>query len=169
MEVFSWRFLFFFLVVVLILSLTLRKKRVRTAILRKTISIRGKKLQTPVSIDTPLSCLLDDNCSFGEDYRNKKEPDLPHTEKCQCTFLKFHRNSGDCFLKDHPIEPRKASDLGLLLPHEQRYYKYLLIANHKDASTSQREEFSELSERIEVNENFKKRVFGKIALIRDKS
>lgn len=163
MEVLSWQFLLFFLAAFSILFFKLRKKKVHTSVPRKTISIQGKRLRTPISVETPLPCLLEDDLSFGEDYRNKREPALPHAKGCRCVLSEFRRSSGDCFAKSSPAESGRDADPGSLSHDERRYFKYRLIANHRDASAKQREEYGELSERIAVDSEFKKRVSDMMA------
>ena len=166
MELFSWEFLLFFLAAFFAIHLRLRKKRVRTTVPHRTIAIRGKRLSTPISIHTPLPCLLDDGRHFGEDYQEKREPELPHTKACRCNLWEFYDNSGDWFLEKRSAEPSAVSDLGELSAQKWRYYKYQLIANHRDASADRKREFLELSAYIEVDSGFKDTVSARIAPMR---
>ena len=54
------------------------------------------------------------------------------------------------------------TDLGELNRNEYRYYKYMLIVNHKDSDDQIRQDFQELVKNISVTENFKKRVISHI-------
>ncbi len=69
MEVFSLEFLAILFIAIFILSFWARKKRQGPIIVRgKQISIRGQRISAVLSRDTPLSCLLDDDKAFGEDF-----------------------------------------------------------------------------------------------------
>lgn len=159
MDYFSPNFLFLFLIAVLVVTLRGRSKRKDQQTLPgKQIAIIGRKLETPLSKDTPYDCLLADGYKFGDGFKEKEEPNLPHNDNCHCEFKSFVKRNYDIFTEDPIPEPPHASDLGELDPTEARYYKYVLIANHANATEEDRASYAELAEQVDVEPEFRKRV-----------
>lgn len=156
MEIFSLKFLAVLAAAVLILTLRARQKRKGPTIVRgKQISISGQKLTTPINRDTPLICLLDEGKSYGEDFKEKAPPELPHNENCKCELLPTLHRSHDWFNeKKKPVETFE-TDLGELTRNEYRYYKFSLIIHHPEADEELRADYVELAEGISVSENIK--------------
>ncbi len=156
MEIFSLKFLAILAAAVLILTLRARQKRKGPTIVRgKQISISGQKLATPINKNTPLVCLLDEGKSFGEDFKEKTPPGLPHNENCRCELVPTLHRSHDWFnQKNKPVETFQ-TDLGELTRNEYRYYKYSLIIHHPDADEELRADYRELAEGITVSADIK--------------
>lgn len=160
MEIFSWRFVAIFLIAIIILTMRARSKRKGPVIVRgKQISIRGQKLTAHISRQTDLQCLLDDGRKFGEDFKDKAPPQLPHSDSCQCSMENIVQHSHEIFQSKKTTAPEThQTDLGSLTDKEYRYYKYTLIANHPDADESTREDYKDLADHVPVDDSFKKRV-----------
>ncbi len=159
MDYFSSKFLLLFLVAVLIVTLRSRSKKKGSQVLPgKQIAIIGRQLETPLGIETPYACLLDDGCKFGDGFLDKEEPDLPHCENCQCHFSDSVQRSYDIFTKNPPPEILHPSDIGDLQRAEARYYKYTLIAAHRDVTEADREVYTELAGQVDVDLAFREKV-----------
>ncbi|MBU2515040.1 hypothetical protein KJ966_27285 [bacterium] len=160
MQVLSLEFLAFLIVAILIVTFMARRKRKGPVIVYgKQISFTGQKLVTPISVETPLVCLLDEGKIYGEDFKEKTPPDLPHNEHCQCRLEISINRSRDWFSeKKKVMEDCINSDLGELSRTEYRYYKYALLAHHKEADEQTRKEYKELQENISISDEFKERV-----------
>ena len=159
MNIFSPNFLLLFLVAVVIITLRARSKNRDSRVIQgKQIAIIGRKLETPLGVNTPYICLLEDGRKFGDGFRDKQETELPHSEACQCQFNSFVQRNYDIFTKNPPPVPPRKSDLGDLNGAEARYYKYMLIAHHRDATDEDRASYSELAGRVEVGSDFRSHV-----------
>jgi len=159
MDYFSSNFLLLFLFAVLIVTLRSRSKKKGSQVLPgKQIAIIGRQLETPLGIETPYACLLDDGRKFGDGFLDKEEPDLPHCESCQCHFSDSVQRSYDIFTKDPPPETLHLSDMGDLKRGEARYYKYMLIAAHRDVTEADRKVYTDLAEKVEVDPSFREKV-----------
>lgn len=161
MEVFSLEFLAFLLIAVAFVTYRARKKRSGPTIIHgKQITIRGQQIRTPLERSTPLACLLDDGKRYGDDFKDKHPPELPHAEGCQCGLTEMVQHSHDLFNeKKNRKTPQEtfSTNLGELNRDEYRLYKYILISNHKDADENIRKDFAELAEQITVPEEVKEK------------
>ena len=168
MEVFSLEFFAFLFIAIAFLTFRARKKRTGPVILQgKQISIRGQKISTPLNKSNPLPCLLDDGRSFGADFKEKEVPKLPHTEGCQCQISEIVQRSHELFNekgKNKKIQETLTTDIGELGRDEYRYYKYLLIANHKDANEQIQSDYAELAANVMISEAAKERI-GKLFVL----
>jgi len=159
MDVFNPNFLLLFLAAVLILTLRARSKNKGSqALPGKQVAIIGSRLETPLTSETPYACLLADGLKFGDGFQEKQAPALPHAEGCRCSLSSYVQRNYDIFTKAPPPEPPRDSDLGKLPAREARYYKYMLIAHHRDASAAERASYSELAEQVAVDPGFRIRV-----------
>ena len=159
MDIFSLKFLAVLAAAVLILTLRARQKRKGPTIVRgKQISISGQKITTPINRETPLACLLDEGKSFGEDFKVKEPPELPHNEHCKCELISTLHRSHDWFNEKNKPAETFPTDLGELTRNEYRFYKYSLIIHHPEASEELRADYRELAEGISVGDNIKKMV-----------
>jgi len=164
MNYFSPNFLVLFGIAVLVVILRSRSKnKGNKALPGKQIAIIGRQLETPLGIDTPYICLLHDGRKFGDGFQEKEEPDLPHNDMCQCQFNRFVKRNYDIFAKNPPPEPLRPSDLGDLGRAEARYYKYMLISNHPDASAEERESHTDLASRVDTDPDFAEKVQSHLA------
>ncbi len=167
MNVFSPNFLIIFGIAVLLIILRSRsKKKGSQPSPGKHIAIVGRKLLAPLGRDTPYVCLLDDGRKFGEGFQEKQEPELPHNEQCQCEFHSVVQRDYDIFTKNPKSEPQRSSDLGQLEKVEARFYKYMLIINHRDATADDQESYTELAGRVTVDSDFKEAVRKHLQLSR---
>jgi hypothetical protein len=159
MDMFSWKFLLVLLAAVAILTMRARQKRGGPTIVRgKQISISGQKITTMITKETPLACIFDEGKLFGDDFKEKTPPSLPHSENCKCKLVSTLHRSHDWFNeKQKPVESFK-TDLGELTRNEFRYYKYSLILHHRDAEEEDCAVYKELVEGISVNRDFKEKV-----------
>ncbi len=160
MQVFSFEFFGFFIVALLILTFMARRKRKGPAIVQgKQISFTGQKLITPITAQTPLNCLLDEGKTYGEDFKDKTPPQLPHCEGCQCKLEISVNRSRDWFdEKSKKSGEEIDTDLGKLSRNEYRFYKYAILSNHPDADDSVRSDFEDLMNNVSVSDQFKDRV-----------
>ena len=159
MEIFSLKFAGILAIAIAVLSFRMRKKRPKSSsIPRKHIAIKGEQIVTPYSKETPIDCLLADGARFGPDYQIKEQPELPHGENCRCEVQLVFQNTADLFsLNKSHVESRQ-SDLGELTGNELRYYKYRLINFHADADEAVKKNYTQLAERIDVDEDFRQKV-----------
>lgn len=159
MEIFSAEFFLILLIAILILSFRARRKRKGPAIVQgKQISIRGQKISSPVNRSTPLPCLLDEGRSFGEDFKDKTPPELPHNERCRCELVQVSHRSHDWFNDKNALQEQFDTDLGSLERKEFRYYKYMLISMHPDADETTRSDYQELARGISISPGFEETV-----------
>lgn len=155
MNYFSPNFLIIFGIAVIVIILRSRsKKKANQPPPGKHIAIIGRQLLAPLGLDTPYACLLDDERKFGEGFQEKQEPKLPHNELCQCEFKSVIQRDYDIFSKKPQPEPQRSSDLGPLERVEARFYKYMLIINHSDVSEDERESYTDLAGRVNVDSDF---------------
>ncbi len=163
MELFSFKFLAILFLATAFITIRARSKRKGPAIIRgKQISIVGQTLTAVISNTAALACLLDDGKSFGEDYKEKEPPKLPHSDDCQCELVNVNYRSEDWFNVKSKDTTFRQTDLGELEKKDFRFYKYMLIANHKDADEHIKNEYLELAEFISVSEDFKSQVLQQI-------
>jgi hypothetical protein len=163
MEIFSYRFLAILLASVVILRFLAKRKKKGTAIVHaKQIPIRGEKIVTRISKETPLVCLLEEGNIFGENFKDKTPPELPHSEACTCSLTDVIRRSHEWFNEPANSGDIVKTDLGDLERSEYRYYKYMLIAHHRDTDDQTRQDYLDLVSSISVDEDFEVRVRGQI-------
>lgn len=158
MEIFSNEFMLIFLMAVVILIIVTRRKGGATVLTGKQISIMGQRLTTFLSINTPLICLLENGKYFGHDFQNKKAPELPHQENCQCQLTQIIHRSQDLFSPKQKENGNHDSDLGVLAPENARFYDYFLIAHHQEASRELKEEYQDLADNVSLSQEFQKMV-----------
>ncbi|MFH2129631.1 MAG: hypothetical protein ABIK68_04595 [bacterium] len=151
MDYFSANFLLIFAVGVLVITLRARSKNKGKQVLPgKQIAIVGQELEAPLGVDTPLVCLLDDGQKFGDGFQEKTAPALPHNDLCQCQFRNVVLRNYDIFSRTPTPESPRSSDLGSLKRAEARYYKYMLITNHREAEEEVRKTYADLARRVNV-------------------
>ncbi len=64
---------------------------------RPTTAISGSEIQTFLSVDTPLECLQHDGLRFGDSFRLKVAPPLPHQGDCRCKVVDLSYTSTEVF------------------------------------------------------------------------
>ena len=87
MELDSPQFWVIFIVSVLFLIRRTRKKGPKSPEKPKGVSGLTQVLYSPLTINTPLPCLLDDSKRFGVLFQEKDIPELPHRSDCSCQVL----------------------------------------------------------------------------------
>ncbi len=157
MELFSAEFFLIFLVAVLILLIKARKNKVSTPVRGKQISFTGKRLTTYLSKETPLSCLLADGKSYGADFKDKNTPKLPHALNCRCLLDDILFRSQEFISPKKEKSKTQASDIGELGLTESRYYKYLLIIHHPEATDRIKENYIELMQGVSIDRDFRQK------------
>lgn len=166
MEVFSLEFLGFLLIAIAFVTYRARKKRSGPTVIQgKRIAIRGQKISTPLERSTPLPCLLDDGKRYGDDFKDKTPPELPHAEGCRCELTEVVLHSHDLFNEKASKKKPKESfttDLGELDRDTYRYYKYLLISNHQDSEETVQKEYADLAENIPIPEPLQEKIRNQI-------
>lgn len=93
-------------------------------------SIEGHELRTFLDIDTPLECLRDDGVRYGQSFRLKNMPPIPHNQQCRCQTVPLSYTSSEVFqgaLRDK--SPRQTT-LGELEAHDAQLLKSMLMGLH---------------------------------------
>lgn len=164
MNILSGEFVIILGVAILVLYLKLRKNRVTNYIPRKSIAIRGHRVLSEISKETPLECLLADAQGYGEDFNLKELPQLPHTEGCNCQLINLNINSSEFFADDGKKDQTRQTDLGPLSRQEFRYYKYTLMISHPDITPADQTNYLNLLQAIPISEAFKTEVSAHLKL-----
>lgn len=154
MDVFSPEFLILFFLAAVIVTLRARRKKGPTVLPEKQIAIKGQQVATYLSKDTPLICLLADGRIFGDDFQDKEIPKLPHQTGCRCELKDILRRSRELFDAKTKESSEQQTDLGKLKGSEARYYRFILIAHHQDASDQLHSEYLELAQNISTSHDF---------------
>jgi len=158
MNIFSPEFLFLFFIAVVILTLRARKKRGNIVLTKKQIAVKGNQLVTYLSKDAPLICLLADGRIYGDDYQDKEVPELPHSDNCRCELREYIRRGREMFPESTKEIANQMSDLGSLNNSDARYYRFLLIAHHPEASEATQMDYQSLAQSIKVSDEFSRQV-----------
>jgi hypothetical protein len=165
MEILSIKFLGIMLIALALITFRAKRKRKGPTIVQgKQISINGQKVTTEIGITTPLPCLLEEGKIFGENFKDKTPPSLPHTVNCTCRLISVLHRSHDWFNEISKEEESFATDLGNLDRMYFRFYKYLLISNHPDADERTKKEYQELADGMNVVQQSKTKALDHIRL-----
>lgn len=154
MTFFQWGLVF--IGVVLFLWLKLRKESRRGILTERQVSVTGTRVITPLRKTTPLECLVTDDIIFGEGFKDKELPELPHSDECECSTENYVARSREWF-SNHQQEQVWESDLGTLPRNQARYYKYKLLAMQEN-DENQKKTFNEALDSIQVDEGFRNKV-----------
>ena len=158
----SFEFWFIFCAIVLVMFFKMRNKRVSPNYRGKAISIRGERISTGLSLQTPLVCLLDDGKNYGEDYQIKEPPQLPHNELCDCILERIHHREEEWFQEKLPSDWRKEFDYQNPAPAHRRFLKYYLIANHSEGTESIIKDYQELLKNSPLDLEVQKQIIDSI-------
>ena len=90
-------------------------------------TIEAFEVQTFLEAQTPLVCLKEDGQKFGQQFKQKIPPELPHTTGCQCQLVQIYYTSSDVFQGENQENHTKPSSLGDLKAEDARILKQLLI------------------------------------------
>ena len=93
-------------------------------------TIQAVVIQTFLDKNTPLECLLDDGQKFGDRFKMKAPPDLPHTEGCLCEIFQSYYTSSDVFQGENSERVNHPSALGALGSMDANILKKLLIRTY---------------------------------------
>ena len=124
----------------------------------KQISIRGSRLETFLSKQLPLACLLADGRFYGDDYQDKQVPNLPHQVGCRCELKEIIRRSREMGTEASAENSKQMSDLGPLNKSDARYYRFVLIARHSDSAEALQSEYRDMANSVNVSDSLRKRV-----------
>lgn len=163
MNVFSPEFLALFFIAVIVITLRARKKKGTGPLPGKQISIRGSRLETFLTKELPLVCLLADGRFYGDDYQEKQVPTLPHQEGCRCEIKEIIRRSREMAEGGSKDDGIQMSDLGPLNKSDARFYRFALIGQHPDAAKAIKSEYLDLAGNVNVSDSFRKRIESHLA------
>ena len=94
-------------------------------------TIEAFEVQTFLEAQTPLVCLKEDGQKFGQQFKQKVPPELPHTTGCQCKLVKIYYTSSDVFQDENQETYLKSSSLGDLKAEDARILKQFLIQSYQ--------------------------------------
>ncbi len=95
---------------------------------RSITAISGFEIQTMLSLDTPLECLRHDGLRFGESFRLKVSPPLPHNEHCQCKVVNLSYTSSEIFEGALRNNSLRETSIGTL-EHQEAYILREMLTN----------------------------------------
>ncbi len=155
-------FWFFIVIAAYILYRRMKAKNNTVVIKNKPILVKGEQLITPYTLETPLACLLDDGKIFGDDFYYKEKPNLPHTQKCQCSFCVYINNTEDLFNNTNGVKTKnkeqREQDIPELNEVQARYYKYSLILRYQEMKGEERKKYERLLENVVISEKDKEKI-----------
>lgn len=161
----SYRFIWIAVVIIAIIFILKRMKKnaPRYKMLsERQIGIRGTRVLTFLEKDTPITCLLDHYKVYGEDFKDKNLPALPHCENCKCEYFEYYTRSREWFDGKSKKEQFN-TDLGKLDITKARYYKFALLLKSGKLSKEEQKNIIELLSGIQIDNDFKEKVETHIA------
>ena len=106
------------------------------------------ELKTYLDWDTPVSCLESDGTRYGQQFKKKTPPDLPHEQGCRCETTKLFYTSEEVFQGSTPVTKHKSA-LGDLGSKDALLLKNILLEiKKKSAKVS----FEDLMGKFSVND-----------------
>jgi len=103
-------------------------------------TIEAFEVQTFLHAETPLVCLNEDGQKFGQQFKQKVPPELPHTTGCRCQLVQIYYTSSDVFQGENQETHTKPSSLGDLKAEDARILKQLLIQSYQASNFESFEE-----------------------------
>ena len=94
-------------------------------------TLEAFEVQTFLDSETPLVCLKEDGQKFGQQFKEKTPPELPHTVGCRCQVVQIYYTSSDVFQGENQENLTKPSSLGNLKAGDARILKQLLIQSYQ--------------------------------------
>ncbi len=94
-------------------------------------TLQASELQAMLDWDTPLPCLKEDGLKFGNKFKNKIPPKLPHTEGCRCQIIEIYYTSAEVFQGGLNEERTHPSALGPLKGNDANLLKLMLLGVHE--------------------------------------
>ena len=110
-------------------------------------TIEAIELQTFLDWDTPRLCLECDGIRYGNHFKQKKPPDLPHEPGCRCEAVKLFYTSDDVFQGTSPILARKSA-LGEISSTDALLLKKILL---KIINESKKIDFDNFLNQFDLN------------------
>ncbi|MBF0280207.1 MAG: hypothetical protein HQM13_20575 [SAR324 cluster bacterium] len=115
---------------------------------RSVTGIHGFEIQTMLSSATPLECLRHDGLRFGESFRLKVSPPLPHNQQCQCQVVSLSYTSTEVFDGALRNNSERATAIGSLSYKEAHLLKEMLKTLHSDLPP----DFEEYCQQFELDD-----------------
>ena len=94
-------------------------------------TLEAYELQSFLDATTPLVCLEADGQKFGQQYKEKSPPELPHINGCKCQIIQIYYTSSDVFQGESQENLSKPSSLGNINARDARILKQLLLQSHQ--------------------------------------
>ena len=111
-------------------------------------TIEAIELKTYLDWDTPVTCLESDGTRYGQQFKEKTPPDLPHEHGCRCETTKLFYTSRDVFQGTSPITKHKSA-LGDLSSKDAFLLKNILLKIKKESANVS---FEQMIEKFDLNE-----------------
>ena len=103
-------------------------------------TLEAFEVQTFLDSETPLVCLKEDGQKFGQQFKEKTPPELPHRVGCRCQVVQIYYTSSDVFQGENQGDHTKPSSLGDLKAEDARILKQLLVQTYQTSLFSTYEE-----------------------------
>ena len=94
-------------------------------------TIEAFEVQTFLQAQTPLVCLKQDGQKFGQQFKEKSPPELPHINGCRCQIVQIYYISSDVFQGESQENLSKPSSLGNINAGDARILKQLLLQSYQ--------------------------------------
>ena len=111
-------------------------------------TIEATEIQTFLDWDTPRLCLEADGIRYGNHFKQKKPPDLPHTDGCKCEAFKLFYTSDDVFQGTSPTLAHKTA-IGEISSKDALLLKKMLF---KIIDSSNEKKFTDLINKSVIND-----------------
>ena len=94
-------------------------------------TLEAYELQAFLDATTPLVCLEADGQKFGQQFKEKSPPELPHINGCRCQIVQIYYTSSDVFQGENQENLSKPSSLGNINAGDARILKQLLLQSYQ--------------------------------------
>ena len=111
-------------------------------------TIEAIEIKTYLDWDTPVSCLESDGTRYGQQFKKKKPPDLPHEQGCRCKTTKLFYTSEEVFQGISPVTKHKSA-LGDLCSKDAFLLKNILLEIKLETANGS---FEDLMGKFEIND-----------------
>lgn len=149
----------------LILLYWIYKKKGQILVRRKETepvitTIQASELQTVLDWHTPLQCLQEDGLKFGNKFKKKVPPKLPHTEGCCCQIIEIYYTSAEVFQGGLNEQKKHPSALGQLNGKDAHHLKQMLLGVHEAPEGIEFREFLDAYPIEQFSEQVREDVIG---------
>tara|TARA_Y100001970_G_C14230433_1_gene858288 strand:- start:416 stop:946 length:531 start_codon:yes stop_codon:yes gene_type:complete len=127
-------------------------------------TIKAIEIQTFLDWDTPKLCLESDGIRYGDQFKLKKPPNLPHEPGCKCEAVKLFYTSDDVFQGTSPVLTHKSA-LGEISSKDALLLKEILL---KTIDDSKEKNFNEFLSQFKI-ENFSENIRSKAITLIEKA